>query len=125
MCVSVSAISYQVDFILITQCLWSPVVQKIVIPVLQQGKKSRDPQWDEFIRSVGQLGQLIMLLSCRRGGGGGRGGRGRGGGWQGREEVWVEIGRERGEGAMAGGGEEGGEIMHINEEEKKKRKRKG
>lgn len=88
MCVSVSAISYQVDFILITQCLWSPVVQKIVIPVQQQGKKSRDPQWDEFIRSVGQLGQLIMLLSCRRGGG-----RGRGGGWQGREEVWVEIGR--------------------------------
>lgn len=71
MCVSVSAISYQVDFILITQCLWSPVVQKIVIPVQQQGKKSRDPQWDEFIRSVGQLGQLIMLLSCRRGGGGG------------------------------------------------------
>lgn len=35
----------------------------------QQG----DPQQDEFIRSVGQLGQLIMLLSWRQGGEGGGG----------------------------------------------------
>lgn len=64
--VSVSSISSQVDFILITHCFRSPVVQKIVIPAQQQGKKSRDPQRDEFIRSVGQLGQLIMLLSWRQ-----------------------------------------------------------
>lgn len=55
----------------------------------QQGEKSRDPQWDEFIRSVGQLGQLIMLLSWRQGeGGGGRGSK--------EEEMWgvCERGRE-------------------------------
>lgn len=51
---------------MITHCFRSPVVQKIVIPAQQQGKKSRDPQRDEFIRSVGQLGQLIMLLSWRQ-----------------------------------------------------------
>lgn len=61
-----STISSQFDFILITECLWSPVAEKIVIPVQQQGKRSRDPQLDEFIRSVGQLGQLIMLLSWRQ-----------------------------------------------------------
>ncbi len=72
LCVSVSTISFQVDFISITRCLRSPLVQKIVIPTQQQGEKSRDPQWDEFIRSVGQLGQLIMLLSRRQGGGGGK-----------------------------------------------------
>lgn len=58
-----SAISHRFDFIPITQCLQSPAVQKIVILGQQQGKKSRDPQRDEFIGSVGQLGQLIMLLS--------------------------------------------------------------
>ena len=42
------------------------MAEKIVIPVQQQGKRSRDPQLDEFIRSVGQLGQLIMLLSWRQ-----------------------------------------------------------
>lgn len=29
-------------------------------------KKGMDPQWDEFIRSVGQLSQLIPVLSWRR-----------------------------------------------------------
>lgn len=56
-------------FLLNTQCLWFPLVQKIVIPAHQQGKKSRDPQRNEFIKSVGQLGQLIMLLSWTQGGG--------------------------------------------------------
>lgn len=43
------------------------MVQEIVIPAQQQAKKkSRDPWWDEFIRSVGQIGQLIMQLSGRQ-----------------------------------------------------------
>lgn len=45
------------------------MVQEIVIPAQQQVKKSRDPWdpwWDGFIRSVGQIGQLIMLLSGRQ-----------------------------------------------------------
>lgn len=42
------------------------MVQEIVIPAQQQAKKSRDPWWDEFIRSVGQISQLIMLLSGRQ-----------------------------------------------------------
>lgn len=33
---------------------------------MQPGKKSRDPQWDEFIRTAGQQDQLIMLLSWRQ-----------------------------------------------------------
>lgn len=52
------------------------MVQKIVIPAQQQAKKSRDPWWDEFIRSVGQIGQLIMLLSGRQEGERGEGGGG-------------------------------------------------
>lgn len=91
---SVSAISYWLDFIPITQCLPSPAVQKIVIPGQQQGKKSRDPQRDEFIGSVGQLGQLIMLLS---------GGRGR----EGRE---VRVGTGGEEGTVGAGG--AGNIAH-------------
>lgn len=90
-----SAVSHRFDFIPITQCLQSPAVQKIVILGQQQGKKSRDPQRDEFIGSVGQLGQLIMLLSGGRGrsegkrlggGGGGKEGKGK---EERRGEVWV------------------------------------
>lgn len=44
------------------------MVQEIVIPAQQQVKKSSDPWWDEFIRSVGQIGQLIMPLSGRQAG---------------------------------------------------------
>lgn len=61
----------------------SALVQKIVTPTQQQGKKSRDPQRVEFIRSVGQLSQLIMLLSWRQGGEGKREGR--------RVEMWGKI----------------------------------
>lgn len=48
------------------------MVQEIVIPAQQQAKESRDPWWDEFIRSVGQIGQLIMLLSGKQTGEKGR-----------------------------------------------------
>lgn len=48
------------------------MVQEIVIPAQQQAEKSRDPWWNEFIRSVGQIGQLIMLLSGRQAGEKGR-----------------------------------------------------
>lgn len=36
------------------------------------GEEKRDPWWDEFIGSVGQIGQLIMLLSGRQAGEKGR-----------------------------------------------------
>lgn len=48
------------------------MVQEIVIPAQQQVEKSWDPWWDEFIKSVGQIGQLIMLLSGRQAGEKGR-----------------------------------------------------
>lgn len=100
LCLSVSTISSWLECILITLCLWPPLAQKIVIPMQQQGKKSRDPQWDEFIRSVGQLGQLITLLSWRQEE---EGGRGRG---------WMQAERGRGnkkeEKKGCEGGTEGG-----------------
>lgn len=97
-CVSASAIRYWFDFIPITQCLPPPAVQKIVIPGQQQGKKSRDPQRGEFIGSVGQLGQLIMLLS------GGRGLSEGGRREEGREEGRKAKGKERGVGRDWQGG---------------------
>lgn len=112
-CVSVSTISFWVDFIPITQCLWPPLVHKIVILMHQQGKKSRDPWWDEFIKSVGQQGQLIMLLSRRQEGGGRReqrrcGVRARLGGRGSREKAkvnkrtWRKGGREGGQEVQKG-----------------------